>query len=275
LLINGRPTDQIPAADRGLQYGDGLFETIAVVQGEPLLWERHVARLEAGEQRLGLPPENKSRLHKELRTVVGDTNPAVIKLMLTRGAGGRGYRPPVYPQVTRILSLHPWPRYPAQWFSDGIRLRLCSTRLGRNPRLAGIKHLNRLEQVLARQEWDDPTIPEGLMLDEMNHVIEGTQSNLFMLKGGHLVTPDLSGCGVAGVVRELVLELAAGLKLAPQVTSVTVAELKRADALFITNSLLGICPVADLQERRFDIQKIPAALVQQVRRLALGSVGTV
>jgi 4-amino-4-deoxychorismate lyase len=265
--------DQVSAADRGLQYGDGLFETIAMAHGEPLLWERHMARLEVGERRLGLPQENKARLHQEVLRVAGDRSPAVVKIILTRGAGGRGYRPPVYPQVTRILSLHPWPRYPAQWFTQGIRLRICSTHLSRNHRLAGIKHLNRLEQVLARQEWDDPNIPEGLMLDETQHVIEGTQSNLFVLKGRRLITPDLSGCGVAGVVRELVLEVAAGLKLTTQIRAITLDELQRADALFITNSLLGICPVAVLENRRFDVQAIPDVLVQRVRSLALGPAG--
>ena len=273
MLINGRPTDQLPAADRGLQYGDGLFETIVMVQGEPLLWERHMARLETGERRLGLPLENKTRLRQEVIGVAGDKSPAVVKLILTRGAGGRGYRPPVYPQVSRIISLHPWPRYPAQWFINGIQLRICSTRLGRNPRLAGIKHLNRLEQVLARQEWDDPDVPEGLMLDDENHVIEGTQSNLFLLKGRRLITPDLSACGVAGVVRALVLEIAAQFNLSVHVAAVSLGELKRADALFITNSLLGICPVASLEQRRFDIRHIPGALIQEVRNQALGSIG--
>jgi 4-amino-4-deoxychorismate lyase len=272
LLINGRPIDQIAAADRGLQYGDGLFETIVMVQGEPMLWDRHMARLEIGEQRLGLPPENKTRLRREVLSEVGDKSPAVVKIILTRGAGGRGYRPPVYPQVSRIVSLHEWPRYPAHWFSKGIRLRICSTRLGHNSRLAGIKHLNRLEQVLARQEWDDPKIPEGLMLDEQNLVIEGTQSNLFLVKGKYLITPDLSACGVAGVVRELVLEVAEELKLKSRIAAVTLGELQRADTLFTTNSLLGICPVVALEKRRYDINRLPSALVQRVRNLTLGSV---
>ncbi|MGD8932148.1 MAG: aminodeoxychorismate lyase [Chromatiales bacterium] len=272
LLINGKPMDQIAAADRGLQYGDGLFETIVVVQGKPLLWDRHMARLEAGERRLGLPPENKVRLLQEVLGVVVDKSPVVVKIILTRGAGGRGYRPPVYPQVSRIVSVHEWPRYPVHWFSSGIQLRICSTRLGHNSRLAGIKHLNRLEQVLARQEWDDPNIPEGLMLDEQGYVIEGTQSNLFLLKGRYLITPDLSACGVAGVVRELVLEVAKQLKLKIRIAAVSLGELQRAEVLFITNSLLGICPVVALESRRYDIDKIPRALVQKVRSLALGSV---
>jgi 4-amino-4-deoxychorismate lyase len=276
LLINGRSSDQIAAVDRGLQYGDGLFETISVIQGEPRLWDLHMARLEIGEQRLGFPPENKSRLWQEVRSlVVTDTRPQVVKIILTRGVGGRGYRPPVYPQVSRIVSLHAWPAYPRHWFTRGIRLRICDIRLGRNPKLAGIKHLNRLEQVLARREWDDPEIPEGLMLDEADHVIEGTQSNLFFLKGGRLITPDLTHCGVAGVVRQLVLQLAAGIGLLPTVTRVRIEDLYRADALFITNSVLGICPIARLENSHYDIKKIPCVLSERVRKLALGSTGKV
>jgi 4-amino-4-deoxychorismate lyase len=275
LLINGRSIDQISAADRGLQYGDGLFETIAIAQGEPMLWERHMARLEAGERRLGFPTENKARLLQEVLSVVGDRSPAVVKIILTRGGGGRGYRPPVYPQITRIVSLHDWPKFPPRWFSGGIRLRICTTRLSRNSRLAGIKHLNRLEQVLARQEWDDPDIPEGLMLDDGNHVIEGTQSNLFLLKSGRLITPDLSTCGVAGVVRELALEVAAELGMQTSVAAVTLGELNRSDALFITNAVLGICPVAALENRRFELQKFPVVLMERVRHLALGPMGRI
>jgi 4-amino-4-deoxychorismate lyase len=228
-------------------------------------------RLETGEKRLGFPPESKPRLLQEVLKVVEKRSPAVVKIILTRGAGGRGYRPPVYPQISRIVSLHAWPSYPAHWFSAGIRLRLCETRLGRNTRLAGIKHLNRLEQVLARQEWDDAEIPEGLMLDEDNHVIEGTQSNLFLIKGGELITPDLSACGVAGVVRELVLEVAAKMGLRQRIAPVTVGQVKRADALFVSNSVLGVCPVAALEEHLFDPAKFPVLLLHGVRKLALGT----
>ena len=231
-------------------------------------------RLERGEQRLGFPPENKARLLQETLAVAGEKSPVVVKIILTRGTGGRGYRPPVYPQISRILSRHECPRYPARWFSAGIRLRICTTRLGRNLRLAGIKHLNRLEQVLARQEWDDPDIPEGLMLDEAGQVIEGTQSNLFLIKGGRLVTPDLSASGVAGVVRELVFEVAAQLGMTIRVAAVKPAELERADALFITNSLFGACPVSALENRHgFDQNKFPVVLMERVRNLALGPIG--
>ncbi|MEN8166350.1 MAG: aminodeoxychorismate lyase [Pseudomonadota bacterium] len=270
MLINGVPTHQIAATDRGLQYGDGLFETIAVVNGSPRLWERHMARLRLGEQRLGLPPEDKERLLREILSLLEDGQRGVIKIVLTRGQGGRGYRPPEQPRTSRIISLHDWPDYPAEWFSKGISLRICATRLGRNERLAGIKHLNRLEQVLARSEWQDDKIPEGLMLDERDCVIEATQSNLFLLRYGRLLTPDLSKCGVAGVVRELVLELAKDLGMQTVVSEITLDQVKSADALFLTSSLLGICPVAELEECRFNIQKIPSALSARIRGLVMG-----
>lgn len=273
MLINGKPTHQIAAADRGLQYGDGLFETVAVVDGVPRLWERHMARLTLGEQRLGLPAQNKDLLLREALSLLEDDQQGVIKIILTRGQGGRGYRPPEQPRTSRLISLHDWPDYPAEWFNKGISLRICHTRLGRNERLAGIKHLNRLEQVLARSEWHDNQIPEGLMLDERDHVIEATQSNLFLLKSGRLLTPDLSKCGVAGVVRELVLELAKDLQMETAVSEIDLDQVKSADALFLTSSLLGICPVAKLDEISYDMHKIPSDLAARVQNLAIGPTG--
>lgn len=271
MLINGKSAAKISALDRGLQYGDGLFETIAVINGKLRLWERHMARLARGEQRLNLPRQNKNRLLQEAASLVSPKGRAVVKVILTRGQGGRGYRPSRTPQTTRILSLHAWPDYPPAWYQKGITLRVCDTRIGRSISLAGLKHLNRLEQVLARHEWDDPEVPEGLMLDENNHVIEGTQSNLFFIKNGGLFTPNLENSGVAGIVRELVLEVAEELGIGCTITDVSLADLIKAEALFITNSLLGICPVASLEKLEFDIEKIPGRLTDLVHKHCFGS----
>lgn len=270
MLINGCPIEQISALDRGLQYGDGLFETIAVVDGEPRLWERHMSRLVMGEERLGLPAQNKDKLLEEALSLTTGKQRAVLKIILTRGVGGRGYRPSDTQSPTRILSLNAWPAYPSEWYGSGIRLRICSTRLGRNKALSGIKHLNRLEQVVARQEWNDPSIIEGLMLDEYQQVIEGTQSNLFLVKGKSLITPDLVHAGVEGVVRDLVLDTAEELGLKAMVMNITLDRLAGADALFMTNSLLGLCPVAHLEGHFFDIQKIPSKLTERVQNRCLG-----
>ena len=270
MLINGRPSEHVNASDRGLQYGDGLFETIAVVDGEPKLWDRHMARLSLGEARLGIPSHNGAKLLAESLKLAQGKQRAVLKIIITRGAGGRGYRPAVATKPTRILNIGPWPDRPREWYLSGIGLRICKTQVGRNKRLAGIKHLNRLEQVLARQEWDDPNIPEGLMLDEYRHVIEGTQSNLFLLQGETLLTPKLTHAGVAGVVRDLVLDIARELGLETLEADIPVSQITEADALFLTNSLLGLCPVAHVEGRYFDIGCIPSTLREMVQARCLG-----
>ncbi len=165
-LIDGVPAERIGVRDRGLQYGDSLFETIAVVDGRPRNWEAHMERLGSGARRLSLPLPPPGLLLEELRRVSRGEGRCVVKLILTRGEGGRGYRPPQAAPGHRILLHAPWPDYPPGRFEEGIQVRLCTTRLGRNPALAGLKHLCRLEQVLARAEWSEPEIAEGLMLDE-------------------------------------------------------------------------------------------------------------
>ena len=259
-LVDGIPADTIAVADRGLHYGDGLFETLAVVDGNPCLWERHLSRLRDGCARLAFPPPDEGRLATEARGLTHGVERGVLKLILPRGEGGRGYRPPCPARPRRILRLGPWPDYPASWQSAGIRVRYCRTRLGHQPLLAGLKHLNRLEQVLARSEWNDPDIAEGLMLDLDGGVVEGTQSNLFALLDGRLVTPPLARCGVAGVVRALVLERAPALGLPVVEERLEPARLETADALFLTSSLIGLWPVRQLAGVALDPSRVPATL---------------
>ncbi len=264
VLIDGQPAQQIPVSDRGLQYGDGLFETLAVIDAIPRQWDRHMARLSRGEAALGFPPSDTDLLRQEAEALCAGCTHGVLKILITRGSGGRGYRPPEQPQPRRILSMHPWPDYPESWCRDGIALRLCETRWSRNRRLAGIKHLNRLEQVLARQEWNDPRVVEGVMMDEQDWVISATQGNLFLLGAGSLQTPDLTHSGIAGVTRELVLEEAQTLGIPVEVAPLRLERVQQADALFVTNSLLGLCPVSRLGERSYDLERIPQALRQRV-----------
>jgi 4-amino-4-deoxychorismate lyase len=268
MLINGKPGDTVSALDRGLQYGDGLFETLAVVGGEPALWERHMRRLESGCRRLGLPSPPHELLLSEWCAAIGAGQRGVLKILLTRGVGGRGYRPPSTAEPTRIIVFYPWPEYPQHWWRDGIRLRVCATRLGENPALAGLKHLSRLEQVLARAEWDDPGIAEGLMLNPSGHVVEGTMTNLFLLRDGTLITPDLSRCGVAGIMRGVVMDMARERGIPVTERTLALQELARADALFVTNSLIGIWPVRELDGRRFNLDAIPDGLGEAVTTVA-------
>ncbi len=252
-LVNGVSGDSISVTDRSVHYGDGVFETVAIRDGQPELWPQHVSRLRQGCERLGFAAPDSGLLAREAIQLSGNRERAVLKIIISRGGGGRGYRSPEKPSPSRILALHPWPEWPDEYYSQGIQARICNTRLGRNPQLAGIKHLNRLEQVLARSEWDDPAIAEGLMLDVEGQIIEGTMSNLFMVRNGVLLTPDLSHCGVAGIMREKVMAIARQRGIRCEIGRFVLSELEMAEELFLTNSIIGIWPV-----RRTDTGDYPA-----------------
>lgn len=246
ILINGVKTTQLDATDRGLHYGDGLFETIAVHQGRPQLWAAHMSRLVEGGARLGITLPDQAVLAAEAAQLCADSDKSVLKIIITRGSGGRGYRAPEAPQPNRLLMLYPWPEYADD--PTPYTLRLCQTPLGCNPALAGIKHLNRLEQVVARSEWSDESIHEGVMTDTEGNVIECISSNLFAVYNGKLLTPDVSRCGVAGVMRASVLELAEKLGIPFEITTIHHDEMAEMNELFVTNAILGIRPVVRYEE---------------------------
>ncbi len=246
LLINGRYGHCIEAADRGFQYGDGVFTTLPVLAGHPIFLPLHLMRLAGDCGRLGIPFPGASVLEPEVRQLCRVQTHGVLKIQITRGSGPRGYRPTADMPPTRVLSLQEYVSQSRQASESGVRVTLCRSRLGINPALAGIKHMNRLEQILARSEWDDAFVQEGLMLDNVGSLIEGTMSNVFLVVGGRLVTPDLSECGVAGVMRSVVLELAAAGGIGTEVRRVAVDELGAASEVFLTNSLIRIWPVVAL-----------------------------
>jgi 4-amino-4-deoxychorismate lyase len=247
--VDGIEAATLPADDRGLQYGDGLFETMRIAQGGVPLLERHLARLGDGCARLGLPLPDAAALRGELGAACAGVAAGVLKLVLTRGSGERGYRPPQRPAPRRILSLHPSPAVEADAAARGVRARSCTTRLAIGGPLAGLKHLNRLEQVLARAEWRDPGIAEGLMLDAEGTLVGGTMTNLFLLRAGVLHTPTLDRCGVAGVARGLVLECAPEVGLRVEQRRIAPDELAAADALFVCNAVVGIWPLREVDGR--------------------------
>ena len=255
ILVDGAAQAEVDAADRGLHYGDGLFETLAVVDGRIRHWAQHRDRLESGCRRLGLECPDASLLEREVLQLSDGCARRVVKIIVTRGTGTRGYRPPRPARSRRILLASDWPRHPQQWAREGVRVRLCQMRLGHNPSLAGIKHCNRLEQVLARSEWDDE-FEEGLMLDERGHVIEGTMSNLFLVQDGALTTPDLSRCGVAGVMRQVVLDQAPRLGIPAAVAEVGLEQVRQAEGLLLCNSIIGIWPVRTFEERQYPVPEL-------------------
>lgn len=256
--VDGRPADSMPVLDRGLQYGDGVFTTVAIKAGAPLLWERHLQRLQHDAARLGIAPIAPEFLRDDVARSCRGVARATLKIIVTRGAGSRGYRPPADGSVRRIVTL--WPRAPqAAHAHDGVAVRLCRARLSRNPMLAGIKHLNRLEQVLARAEWGDD-YTEGLMQDTAGMIIEGTMTNVFLAREGQLLTPDLGQCGVAGVMRAEVLERARAATIPSRVSEIPLAAIEAADEIFLTNSLIGIWPVRRFETKEYRIGPITRTL---------------
>ncbi|MGY6276352.1 aminodeoxychorismate lyase [Methylomonas sp. MgM2] len=261
-LLNGERRQCIDASDRGFQYGDGLFETIEVLNGKLLFFQQHLQRLLIGCERLLIPPPDLGLLQAEAEQLCADADHAVLKIIFTRGSGGRGYRQPDPVVPTRLLSLHPFPVYPDHFQTDGVVARFCRQRLAINPSLAGIKHLNRLEQVLARAEWQDDGYQEGLMLDYDDHVIEGTMTNLFFVKNEILHTPILTQCGIAGIVRKIVIDSAIRNNIVVCEQQFHKRSVLAADELFITNSVIGIWPIRQLDSQCFKVGRITRRIQQ-------------
>ena len=252
MLVNGKSGKLISIRDRGLLYGDGVFRTLLARNGRALHSQLHLQKIQHDCASLGIVCPALSQLSVELNEVLAQHPDGIIKLIVTRGQGTRGYAPQYCAAPTHIWDVAPAPEYPSEWATRGIQLQVCDTRLSQQPRLAGIKHLNRLENVLAAAEWSDAQIAEGLMLDAAGYVIEGTRSNLFIVRDGQLITPDLSRSGVAGVQRDRVIVHAAAHAIPLQIRDVTLAEVLAADELFLVNSVIGLWPVRALAERRWN-----------------------
>jgi 4-amino-4-deoxychorismate lyase len=255
VLREGRVRLWLDPTDRGLAYGDGLFETMRVHGGVPVLWAEHWQRLAAGAARLGIALPDEAWVRREADAVLEQRDQAVLKLVLTRGIGERGYAPPAVANPTVVLSAHAPPPV-----HDGLVLRWCRTRIAVQPQLAGIKHLNRLEQVLARAEWDDPEIDDGVLCDTEDRVVCTTSMNLFARIGGRWLTPSVARCGVAGILRGWLL----GQGLATE-ADISQADLSHADALCACNAVRGILSVRRLGGHAWPTS--PDVLVLQ-RRLA-------
>jgi 4-amino-4-deoxychorismate lyase len=249
MLVNGKPGNLISIRDRGLLYGDGVFRTLRATQGKAQHWLLHYQKLQHDCTALGIACPEVGLLSAELNDLLARHPNGVVKLIVTRGEGTRGYAPPGCAETTHLWDVFPLPDYPADWAIHGIKARLCRLRLSQQPRLAGVKHLNRLENVLAAAESDDADIAEGLLMDAESNVIEGKRSNLFLVSRGKLITPDLSRCGVAGVQRDRVMAWAAQHNMPLQVRDVRLNEVLHADELFVVNSIIGLWPVRELEQR--------------------------
>lgn len=258
VLVNGVATDQVGATDRGLCYGDGLFESIRLVGAGAPLWSRHMQRLAEGCARLRIPAPDPAQLWREVLQVSDGMSEAAVRITVTRGAGERGYVLPLSPQPVRVVAAFAPPEIAAEACAQGLRLRICELRLAEQPLLAGIKHLNRLEQVLARAEWDDTGIADGVLRDSHERVISATMANLFAVIDGVLQTPALDRCGVAGVARAEVLAVCPQAR----VTELSLDGLSSASEIFLSSSVRGILPVRSLAAWCYQ----PGAVTRQLQQ---------
>ena len=266
VLINGKTNTKISILDRGLQYGDGVFETVAYRNGRAEFLEQHLTRLFTSCQLLAIDFKQHDELRAELTSVCQHLNDqkAVIKITVTRGEGTRGYFSDNKALPTRIIAIYPYPKHPEHYQTGGVILRFCEQPLSINSRLAGIKHLNRLEQVLARNEWDDPDIAEGIMSDDEDNIIEGTMSNIFIVESDKLVTPVVTRAGIAGVIRAQVIQLATISGMSVQEGVITRKALAEADEVFVCNSVIGIWPVSAISNKLY-----PVGLITQFLQKSL------
>ncbi len=243
--VNGTPVSEINLADRAFQYGHGLFETCRLVGGCIPLWTFHRDRLVDSAPRLGISLDVQA-LEREIRAAIADQPSALVKVIVTAGTSARGYRAEEGAAASRVVMVLPLP--PAHISGrEGITAHMCATPLAIQPLLAGMKHLNRLEQILARAEWTDPRIAEGLMCDTAGRLVEGTATNIFLVRDGQLITPSLDRCGVAGVMRRLLIEQLLGIDAPVEVRDVLPDELLRADECFVTNAVIGMSRLAHVK----------------------------
>lgn len=277
-LVNGQAVDATLRAapdsligplllDRGLHYGDGLFETIACRNGRPSFLGHHLERLALGCRRLGIAFDAFDALRAEVRLLASGAPQAVVKVLVTRGpATSRGYAPHGDERPSRMVLRYPWPEEDPSRARDGVAVRICDHALGENPRLAGLKHLNRLEVVLARADLATSPFAEALLVSSAGWLVSGTFSNVFVVRGTALRTPRLDLCGVAGVMRRVVMRLAAQEGLAVEEARLVPADLDLAEEIFLTNARIGIWPVRALESRALGAGPITRRLQNRLGR---------
>jgi 4-amino-4-deoxychorismate lyase len=263
--------EMLPVDDRGLQYGDGVFDTIAIRLGRPRLADLHIERLRIGCERLGMAiPATELLLDMLQRAISGTAclGSGVAKFLVTRGSGRRGYRYPGNSMPRIMLGVFESPAYARDCWTQGVEIRICNLRLGSQPALAGIKSLNRLEQVLARNEWQSESIAEGVMLDTDCNIVCGTMTNLFLVSGSGLLTPSITTAGVSGVMRRHIIAQSEADGLAVTVEPIPIRTLTECHEVFLSNSQIGIWPVRQCGTRSY---AAPGPMTQRVMKLLASS----
>ncbi len=268
VLVNGDAAGGLSPTDRGLHFGDGVFETIACLHGRPRFFSLHLERLAHGCRTLGFSPPAAQSLREEIERLAGGVERAIVKLIVTRGpATVRGYAVSGREQATRVAIRYPWPVEDPALQQQGVSVRVAAMRRGENPALAGLKHCNRLEEILARSEPGAAAAGEALMLSRSGKLVSGTMTNVFLIDGPaqspRLRTPAIDLCGVAGVMRRVVLREATRAGIAASECALWPADLAAAAEVFLTNARVGIWPVGRLADRTL----IPGPVTRRLQSL--------
>ena len=268
-LINGITSNYLTINDRSIHYGDGLFETILCHNNKLYYWPQHFQRLQTSAEKLKIACPQEHLLLDDIAKLLdknesGSNSEAAcaIKIIVSRGAGERGYQFSKNTAASRIVLLSAVEAGHSSLLSNQLlsgELFICKQQVSINENLAGIKHLNRLENVLARNEWNDKAknnVIDGLMLNANQHVIEGTMSNLFAIKDKQLFTPCLSLSGINGIMRGVIIELAEKSNIKTSAINLTLDDLSSMDELFISNSLIAMKAVTKLGDSLYKYQAV-------------------
>ena len=266
--VDGVEGNAVPADDRGLQYGDGVFETILVRHGVPRFLAMHRERMRRGLTQLGIQFLAANELEAEITRVTAQAPPlAILKIIVTRGTARRGYAPQAQAVARRIVSLWPTTPPPADVIANGAILNIARLRLPQPSPFAGIKHLNRLENVMAAADAPVGAGFEALMLDTSERLVSVTAGNVFLVKDGALLTPRVDRVGVNGIMRQVVLREAASLGIPAREQDLAMDDVASADAMFITNARIGVVPVQRVREHVIGMSEIAQRLRESIEAL--------
>lgn len=266
-LINGIPQETLPASDRAIQFGDGCFTTARIAAGQVCLLNAHLQRLQMACEKLLIPFVAWAELQREMVELARGNERGVLKVIISRGSGGRGYSAANCLHPARILSVSGYPAHYDGWRREGITLELSPVQLGRNPHLAGVKHLNRLEQVLIRTHLEQTDADEALVLDSEGFVTECCAANLFWRNGKDIFTPRLNQAGVNGLMRQFCLQQLAHSGYRVVEVHAREAVLAEADEMVVCNALMPVVPVRQYGSQRFSSRELYAFLAPQCEQI--------
>ena len=262
-LINGEFKDSISVYDRGLAYGDGFFETMLWDSFENKkkinvgveFWLRHLRRIKDGCKLMQINFPSDDEIMKQrnliLKASFKEQKSGLLKMIITRGVGGRGYKFEKNMVPTIILLSLPKPNVEKEYFKSGVVVKICKTQLSKNTNLFGYKHLNRLDSVLARSEWEDKKIFEGIFLDSKKNILEGTMTNIFFVHKKTLITPPIIDSGINGVMRQVVIDNAKFFFDKVVVQKINIRDIEKFEQMFLTNSVLKVIPVSRFEKKKF------------------------